>query len=70
MAYWQKKNDEHEQTVELLQQQPDLTVPEIAEQMGVARTTVERRLPSLEEAGYLLAEDDRGRITFVGHRKL
>lgn len=69
MSYWRKKQAEHEETIQVLIAQPELTTPELAEQLGIARTTIERRLPSLEEAGYLLAEDDDGRLQYVGRCK-
>jgi len=41
----------------------------IARQLGLHRSSVTRALPALEEAGVLLAEDDRGRLFYVGRRK-
>ncbi len=41
----------------------------IAQKLGLSRSSVTRALPALEEAGILLAEDDRGRLFYVGRRK-
>ncbi len=54
----------------LLRQHPKgLKQSEIARQLALHRSTVMRALPVLEEAGTLLAEDDRGRLTFFGRRR-
>jgi len=54
----------------LLRQHPKgLKQSEIARQLGLHRSAVMRVLPALEEAGTLLAEDDRGRLTFFGRRR-
>ena len=41
----------------------------IARKLGLHRSSVTRALPALEEAGILLAEDDHGRLFYVGRRK-
>ena len=47
----------------LLRQHPEgLRQSEIARRLGLHRSTVMRDLPTLEEMGVLLVEDDRGRI--------
>ena len=49
----------------LLRQHPEgLKQSEIARRLGLHRSTVMRDLPALEEVGILLAEDNRGRLTF------
>ncbi len=49
----------------LLRQHPEgLKQSEIARRLGLHRSTVMRDLPVLEEVGILLAEDNRGRLTF------
>lgn len=60
MAFWRKKQDDFEITDELIQQQPGISQAQIARQLDVQRSTVARRLPSMEEAGYLYYEDDGG----------
>ena len=60
MAFWQKKGDEREEMDGMIRQNPGIRPAELARQMGVSRSTVQRRLPSLEEAGYLYSEDERG----------
>jgi DNA-binding MarR family transcriptional regulator len=60
MAFWSKKNGEFEETDQVVQVNPGISQAELARQMGVQRSTIARRLPSMEEAGYLYAEDDKG----------
>ena len=60
MAFWQKKGDEGEEMDGIIQQNPGIRPAELARQMGVSRSTVQRRLPAMEEAGYLYSEDERG----------
>ncbi len=49
------------QTADLLAQQ-DLSAAEVAQRLGVQRSTVLRDLPLLEEQGFLLQEDERGKL--------
>lgn len=60
MAFWQKKADEYSDMVELIERQPGISARELARQLDVSPSTITRRLPSLDEAGILLAEDDKG----------
>jgi len=60
MAFWSKKVDELDETYGKIEANPGLNPTELAEQLGVASSTIQRRLPSLEEAGFLLAEDEMG----------
>lgn len=60
MAFWQKKEVEFEDMRALIAQQPGISPAELARQLDVDRSTVIRRLPSLNEAGFLLYEDDKG----------
>jgi DNA-binding IclR family transcriptional regulator len=60
MAHWQKKEPEHRETDRIIRERPGITQAELARELGVARSTVSRRLPTLEEAGYLYSEDERG----------
>ena len=60
MAFWHSKQDERELTDQIIQQNPGIRPAELARQLYVARSTVLRRLPSLEEAGYLYSEDEQG----------
>jgi len=60
MAFWQKKRAEREQMDEMIRRNPGIRQAELARRLGVARSTVARRLPSMEEAGYFYAEDDKG----------
>jgi len=62
MAFWFKKQSEYQLMYELIQQYPGIRPAELARLLGVSRSTVLRRLPSLEEAGYLLYEDKSGRL--------
>ena len=62
MAFWQRKRIVFEEMVRLIEKRPGIRPAELARQLGVSRSTIQRRLPSLEEAGYLLYEDDEGRL--------
>ncbi|MFQ5614715.1 MAG: winged helix-turn-helix domain-containing protein [Anaerolineae bacterium] len=69
MAFWRKKHPEYEETDCIIRDHPGITPAELARELDVARSTITRRLPSLEEAGYLYAEDDRGGLWPFGRRK-
>ncbi len=60
MAFWRKKEKEFEELDRVIREQPGIRPAELARRLGVSRSTVMRRLPSLEEAGYLYSEDERG----------
>lgn len=60
MAFWNKKQDDFETMNEIIQRQPGISQAQLAHQLEVERSTVARRLPSMEEAGYLYYEDDNG----------
>jgi len=52
-----------------VQNNPDKRAGFIARKLELHRSSVMRTLPALEEAGILLAEDDHGRLFYVGRRK-
>jgi DNA-binding IclR family transcriptional regulator len=60
MPFWSKKETAFDEMDRVIQEQPGIKPAELAREVGVARSTVARRLPSMEEAGYLYSEDDRG----------
>ena len=60
MPFWSKKQAAFEEVDRVIQRQPGVRPAQIARQVGVARSTIQRRLPSMEEAGYLYSEDDEG----------
>ena len=60
MAFWRKKLSEFEEMDRIIRQKPGIRPAELARRLGVHRSTVLRRLPSMEEAGYLYSEDERG----------
>jgi hypothetical protein len=60
MAFWHKKEPEYAEADRIIGEKPGITPAELARELGVARSTVTRRLPSLEEAGYLYSEDEQG----------
>lgn len=62
MAFWQKKTDDFETMDRVIQQEPGISLAKIAEKLHTARSTITRRMPSLEEAGYLYYEDEKGGI--------
>lgn len=62
MAFWSKKTDEFKAMDQVIQEHPGISAAELARELEVERSTVLRRLPSLEEAGYLYYEDEEGRL--------
>ena len=62
MAFWSKKIEEFEEMDRVIQDHPGISAAELARELEVERSTVLRRLPSLEEAGYLYYEDEEGRL--------
>jgi DNA-binding IclR family transcriptional regulator len=60
MPFWSKKRKEFEKMDRIIHRSPGIRPAELARKLGVARSTVQRRLPSLEEAGFLYSEDNRG----------
>jgi DNA-binding IclR family transcriptional regulator len=60
MGFWRKKRRTFERMDRIIRQEPGIRPAELARRLDVHRSTVQRRLPSMEEAGYLYAEDDRG----------
>lgn len=62
MAFWRKKENDFATMDQLIQENPGISAAELARQLKVARSTIIRRLPSLEEAGYLYYEDDQGSL--------
>jgi DNA-binding IclR family transcriptional regulator len=62
-------NGRVEMIAQAVQGNPGKRAGYIAQKLGVPRSSVTRALPALEEAGILLAEDDRGRLFYVGRRR-
>lgn len=60
MAHWRKKEPELDEMNRLIEQHPGLSAAELAQKLGVAKSTITRRLPGMDEAGLLLYEDDKG----------
>ena len=58
-----------EMIAQAVQSNPGKRAGYIAQRLGLSRSSVTRALPSLEEAGVLLAEDGHGRLFYVGRRK-
>lgn len=52
-----------------VQDRPGQLPGTLARELGWERSDVNRRLPVLEEQGYLLSEDDRGRLWPFSHKK-
>ncbi len=69
MPFWSKKHAEFEEMDQVIEQQPGIRPAEIARELSVSRSTITRRLPSLEEAGYLYSEDERGGLWPFGKQK-
>lgn len=63
MAFWQRKKEtEFEEVDRLIREQPGLRAAEVARLLNVERSTILRRLPSMEEAAYRYWEDNEGRL--------
>jgi DNA-binding MarR family transcriptional regulator len=62
MAFWRKKEVNFEEAYRIVESEKGMFARELAKQMGVSPSTITRSLPSMEEAGYLLAEDDEGKL--------
>ena len=60
MAIWQKKQAEREEMDRMIQANPGIRPAELARLLDVSRSTIYRRLPGMEEAGFLYSEDERG----------
>jgi len=69
MAFWSKKEAEFEEMAELIEEKPGISAGELARRLGVPTSTVTRRLPSMDEAGIYLYEDDKGGLWPFGKRK-
>jgi len=69
MAFWRKKELEFEEMVDQIETQPGISPSELARRLGVPTSTVMRRLPSMDEAGILLTEDEKGGLWPFGKRK-
>jgi predicted transcriptional regulator len=65
MMVLQKSESDRSAIDQVIHQHPGVRPSEIARELHVSRSTVLRRLPSLEETGHYYSEDDRG-----GHRPL
>lgn len=69
MAFWQKKEDDFQEMFEMLEEDPGLSAREIARRMEISPSTVTRTLPSMEETGFLLSEDEKGGLwPFSGNK--
>lgn len=60
MPFWSKKKGEFDEMDDVIQEKPGILPSGLARLFGVSRSTVTRRLPSMEEAGYLYYEDEKG----------
>ena len=60
MGFWNRKREVLDETVRIIEENPGIRPAELARRLGVSRSTVLRRLPTLEEAGHLLYEDEKG----------
>jgi DNA-binding Lrp family transcriptional regulator len=69
MSFWRKKEVDFEEVKEVIQQHPGISIRELARRLGVAASTIVRRLPSLNDAGILLSEDDDGGLWPFDNKK-
>lgn len=58
----QSKVERLDEEIQLLEEE-ELSPAQLADRLGVPRSTVLRDLPALEERGFLLQEDESGRLT-------
>ncbi len=66
----QVKRERLEQMADVIEQHPKgISQSELARQMDMPRSTVKRDLPTLEQAGILLAEDERGQLSMFRRRR-
>lgn len=68
MAFWKRKMAEFEKTDQVIRKNPGITQAELARALNVSRSTIARRLPGMNEAGYLYSEDAQGRLWTFGRR--
>jgi DNA-binding IclR family transcriptional regulator len=69
VAYWQGRWNEREEMDRIIRENPGIRPAELSRRLGVCHSTVLRRLPGMEEAGYLYSEDERGGLHFFKRRK-
>ncbi len=60
MAFWKKKEVDFTEMNSVIEEHPGMTAAELARILEVERSTITRRLPSMDEAGFYLYEDDDG----------
>ena len=66
----QAKQERLEQMAVVLERHPHgISQSDLAREIGAPRSTVKRDLPALEQAGILLAEDEKGYLALFGRRK-
>lgn len=58
-----------ETIAQTIQQNPGRKPGWLARLLGFDNKTMMRALTQLEDSGYLLAEDDRGRVSWIGRRR-
>jgi Mn-dependent DtxR family transcriptional regulator len=58
-----KTNEERVRAIwQAVQREPGIRPARVADVLGIPRSSVTRALPALDEQGYLLSEDRRGRL--------
>ncbi len=60
MAFWNRRKSEYEGMIEIIEKNSGIRPAELARRLVVSRSTIQRRLPSLDDAGYLLYKDAKG----------
>ena len=69
MAFRFFKQKDYEQTNTIICNNPGITQAELARRLNKHRSTIKRRLATMEDAGYLYSEDKDGGLYFFGSRK-
>lgn len=66
MSFWRKKEVDFEIMADIIEQNGNrMSIEALATYLNVSRTTIDRRLPSMDDAGIRLAEDDDGYLSVV-----
>lgn len=66
MSHWNVRIAEYQEMWSIIQDMPGIRKSTLAKLLKVEPSTVDRRLPALEEIGALLSEDESGKL-YVFH---
>ncbi len=69
MAFWSRKQSDFEEMHRIIECTPGINPTKLAKQLNVAPSTIQRRLPSMDESGFMLYEDDQGGLWPFGKNR-